>query len=192
MRKLITGMQTSVDGKIEGPDGYADWVAGWGDNYGLMPNIDACLLGGGMYPDHEQYWTAIEESEPGKPLPLTGTVPTPAEVEWARFATQIPHYVLSKTLTSAKWQRTRFLRDLDEVAALKDQPGKDIYLIGGARTAVSLIDAGLVDELRLHIHPLIAGEGKPLFETAGPRRGLELQRVEQLEGGLVSLVYGVS
>lgn len=192
MRKLIAGMQTSVDGKIEGPDGYADWVAGWGDNYGLMPQIDACLLGGGMYPDHEQYWTAIEESEPGKPLPLTGTVPTPAEVEWARFATQIPHYVLSKTLTSAKWQRTRFLRDLDEVAALKDQPGKDIYLIGGARTAVSLIDAGLVDELRLHIHPLIAGEGKPLFETAGPRRGLELQRVEQLEGGLVSLVYGVS
>jgi len=191
VRKLIAGMQTSVDAKIEGPDGYADWVAGWGDNYGLMPHIDACLLGGGMYPDHEQYWTAIEESEPGKPLPLTGTVPTPAEVEWARFAAQIPHYVLSKTLTSANWTRTRFLRDLDEVAALKDQPGKDIYLIGGARTTVSLIDAGLVDELRLHVHPLIAGDGKPLFETTGPRRGLELQRVQQLEGGRVSLIYGV-
>ncbi len=191
MRKLIAGMQTSVDAKIEGPDGYADWVAGWGDNYGLMPDIDACLLGGGMYPDHERYWTAIEESEPGKPLPLTGTVPTPAEVEWARFAAQIPHYVLSKTLTSANWTRTHFLRDLDEVAELKDQPGKDIYLIGGARITVSLIDAGLVDELRLHVHPLIAGEGKPLFERTGPRRGLELQRVQQLEGGRVSLIYGV-
>ncbi len=191
MRKLIAGMQTSVDAKIEGPDGYADWVAGWGDNYGLMPDIDACLLGGGMYPDHERYWTAIEESEPGKPLPLTGTVPTPAEVEWARFAAQIPHYVLSKTLTSANWTRTHFLRDLDEVAELKDQPGKDIYLIGGARITVSLIDAGLVDELRLHVHPLIAGEGKPLFERTGPRRGLDLQRVQQLEGGRVSLIYGV-
>jgi dihydrofolate reductase len=191
VRKLIAGMQTSVDGKIEGPAGYADWVGGWGDNYGLMPHIDACLLGGGMYPDHEQYWTAIEETEPGRPLPLTGTVPTPAEVEWARFAAQIPHYVLSKTLTSANWSRTSFLRDLDEVAVLKKQPGKDIYLIGGARTTASLIDEGLVDELRLHVHPLIAGEGKALFETTGPRRGLQLERVQQLEGGRVSLIYRV-
>src|SRR6266404_4980646 len=148
-------MQTSVDGKIEGPDGYADWVDNWGDNFDLMPQIDACLLGGGMYPGHEQYWTSIEEAEPGRPLPLTGTPPAPAEVEWARFAAQTPHYVLSKTLTSANWARTTFLRGLDEVAALKDQPGKDIYLIGGARTTESLVEAGLVDELRLHVHPLI-------------------------------------
>lgn len=190
MRKLIAGMQTSVDGKIEGPDGYADWVAGWGDNFGLMPHIDACLLGAGMYPSHEEYWSAIEASEPGQPLPLTGSVPTPAEVEWARFATQVPHYVLSTTLTSANWPRTSFLHGLDEVAALKDQPGKDIYVIGGARTTVSLIDAGLVDELRLHVHPLIAGTGKRLFESSTePRRGLELQTVEQLDDGRVSLVY---
>ena len=191
MRKLIAGMQTSVDGKIAGPEGYADWVEGWGDNFDLMPRIDACLLGGGMYPGHEQYWTAIEETEPGKPLPITGTVPTSAEVEWARFAAQIPHYVLSNTLTSTSWHRTRFLRSLDEVAALKQQPGKDIYLIGGARTTASLIDAGLVDELRLHVHPLIAGEGKALFATTGPRRHLELQSAQQLEGGRVSLIYEV-
>jgi dihydrofolate reductase len=191
VRKLIAGMQTSVDGKIEGPDGYADWVEGWGDNYDLMPHIDACLLGGGMYPSHEQYWTALEETEPGKPHPLTGTVPTAAEVEWARFAAQTPHYVLSNTLTSANWPQTRFLRSLDDVAAIKDQPGKDIYLVGGARTTVSLLDAGLVDELRLHVHPLIAGVGKALFETAGPRRGLELQNVQQLDDGRVSLIYGL-
>ena len=192
VRKLIAGMQTSVDGKIEGPDGYADWVEGWGDNYQLMPQIDACLLGGGMYPSHEQYWTALEEIEPGKPHPLTGTVPTAAEVEWARFAARIPHYVLSNTLTSANWPRTSFLRSLDDVAAIKEESGQDIYLIGGARTTVSLIDAGLVDELRLHVHPLIAGVGKALFETTGPRRGLELQSCERLDDGRVSLIYGVS
>jgi len=192
VRKLIAGMQTSVDGKIEGPDGYADWVEGWGDNYQLMPQIDACLLGGGMYPSHEQYWTALEEIEPGKPHPLTGTVPTAAEVEWARFAARIPHYVLSNTLTSANWPRTSFLRSLDDVAAIKEESGQDIYLIGGARTTVSLIDAGLVDELRLQVHPLIAGVGKALFETTGPRRGLELQSCEQLDDGRVSLIYGVS
>jgi dihydrofolate reductase len=191
VRKLIAGMQTSVDGKIEGPGGYADWVESWGDNYDLMPHIDACLLGGGMYPSHEEYWTAIEESEPGKPLPITGTVPTPAEVEWARFAAQIPHYVLSNSLTSARWSRTQFVHGLDDVADLKKQPGKGIYVIGGARTVSSLIDAGLVDELRLHVHPLIAGVGKALFATTERRRELTLRGVRQLAGGRVSLIYGV-
>jgi dihydrofolate reductase len=182
-------MQMSVDGKIDGPEGYADWVDNWGDNYGLMSQVDACLLGGGMYPGHEEYWSAIEAAEPGKPLPFTGTVPAPAEIEWARFAASTPHYVLSNTLTTARWTRTRFLRHQDEVAELKEQEGKDIYLIGGARTAASLIGAGLVDELRLHVHPLIAGEGLALFESAGPRRGLELQSVQHLADGRVSLTY---
>jgi dihydrofolate reductase len=147
------------------------------------------VLGGGMYPSHEQYWTAIEQAEPGKPLPDTGTVPTASEVEWARFAAQVPHYVLSTTLTSANWGRTHFLRSLDEVAMLKEQPGKDIYLIGGARTTTNLIDAGLVEELRLHVHPLIAGDGKTLFPATGRRRHLELRSVQQLEDGRVSVIY---
>jgi dihydrofolate reductase len=70
------------------------------------------------------------------------------EVEWAGFAARTPHYVFSSTLSSAQWSKTRFLRSVDDVAALKQQSGKDIYLIGGARTTASLIDAGLVDELR--------------------------------------------
>lgn len=190
MRKLIAGMKISVDGKIEGPEGFADWVEGWSEDYGLRPQIDACLLGGGMYPGYEQYWTAIQ-NEPDQPLPMTGTLPTPAEVEWARFAAATPHYVLSSTLTSARWPKTTFIRGLDEIAALKQRPGKDIYLMGGARTTASLIDAGLVDELRLIAYPLIAGEGKPLFALTKRRHGLELRKVQQLQGGLVRLVYGI-
>src|SRR5262245_41133169 len=56
MRKLIAAMKTSVDGKIEA-GGTADWVQAWSEDYGLTPQIDACLLGGGMYPGYEQYWT---------------------------------------------------------------------------------------------------------------------------------------
>jgi dihydrofolate reductase len=189
MRKLIAGMQTSLDGKIEGPAGVADWVDAWSDHYDVMPRVDACLLGAGMYPGYEQYWTAIQNA-PDKPLPMTGKMPTRGEVEYARFTAQTPHYVLSSTLTSALWPQTSFVRGLDEVAALKQQPGKDIYLVGGARTVASLIDAGLVDELGLTVYPLIAGEGKALFATTDRRRGLELRSVQQLEGGLVSLVYG--
>ena len=50
MRKLIAGMKMSIDAKIEGPAGIADWVEAWSEDYGLMPEIDACVLGGGMYP----------------------------------------------------------------------------------------------------------------------------------------------
>ena len=189
MRKLIAGMRISVDGKIEGPEGYADWVEGWSDNFDLMPQVDACLLGANMYSGYERYWTAVQ-NEPDKPL-FTGRVPTPDEVEYARFAALTPHYVLSSTLTSALWPRTSFVRGLEEIAALKQQPGKDIYLVGGARAVASLIDAGLVDELRLHVHPLIAGEGKALFATTERRRGLELRKVQQLYGGRVSLIYGI-
>ena len=190
MRKLIAGMKISLDGKMEGSEGYADWVEAWSEDYGLMPQVDACLLGGGMYPGYEQYWTAIQ-NEPDKPLPMTGKLPTPAEIEWARFAAQTPHHVLSSTLTSALWPRTSFVRGFEEIAALKQQPGKDIYLMGGARIAASLIDAGIADELRLIVYPLIAGEGKALFATSERRRALELRKVQQLPDGRMSLIYGI-
>jgi dihydrofolate reductase len=141
-----------------------------------------------MYPGYERYWTAIQ-NEPDKPLPMTGKLPTAAEVEWACFAAQTPHYVLSSTLTSALWPKTRFLRGIADIAALKQKPGKDIYLMGGGRITASLIDAGLVDELRLIVYPLIAGQGKALFAATERRRGLELQKVQQLEGGRLSLIY---
>ncbi len=190
MRKLIGGMKISVDGKIEGPEGIADWVEAWSDDYGLMAQVDACLLGGGMYPGYERYWTAIQ-NEPNKPVWITGNAPTRDEIEYARFTAQTPHYVLSSTLNSAIWPKTSFVRGLEEIATLKQQSGKDIYLVGGGRTTASLINAGLVDELRLIVYPLIAGEGKALFATTGRRLGLELQKVQQLQGGKVSLIYGI-
>ena len=191
MRKLITGMKISLDGKIEGQEGYADWVEAWSDDYGLMPQIDACVVGGGMYPGYERYWTTIQ-NEPDKPAWINDSAPTPAEIEWARFAAKTPHYVFSNTLTSALWPKTSFIRNFEELAALKRRPGKDIYLMGGARIAASLIDAGLVDELRLIVYPLITGEGKALFATAERRGRLELRKVQQLPDGRVSLIYGMA
>ncbi len=191
MRKLIAAMKVSVDGKIEGPEGFADWVDTWSEDYGLSPQIDACLLGGHMYPGYEQYWTAIQ-NQPDQPLPMTGRLAAPEEVQWARFAQGTPHYVLSNSLSSAGWPTTRFVRSLDEIAALKQLAGKDIYLMGGARIVASLIDAGLVDELRMIVCPLVAGGGKSLFETTTRRHGLALQAVSQLEGGRVLLHYAIT
>ena len=190
MRKLIAAMKLSVDGKMEGAQEMADWAEAWSEDYGLTPQIDACLLGGKMYPGYERYWTGIQ-NEPDKPAWITGTPPTPAEREWASFAAKTPHYVLSTTLTSAAWPNTRFIRKPDDIAALKRQAGKDIYLMGGAQLAASLIDAGLVDEIRLIVYPLIAGPGKALFATTGRRHRLELAKVQQLQAGKLSLTYAI-
>ena len=190
MRKLIAAFKSSLDGKIEGAEGYADWVEAWSEDYGLTQQIDACLIGGGMYPNYEQYWTAIQK-EPSKLHPMSNKLPTRGEVEWARFAERTAHYVLSRTLTSALWPKTRFLRGIEDVAALKRQPGKDIYLMGGARVTASLIDAGLVDELRLLVCPLIAGGGKALFATTERRQKLELRQARPLPDGRANLIYGI-
>lgn len=189
MRKLIAGMKMSVDGKIEGPEGYADWVESWSEDYGLTQQIDACVVGGGMYPTTSNIGPRYRMSRTSPTGCRTGF--TKGEVEWARFVVQTPHYVLSSTLTSALWPKTRFLRGIEDISALKQRPGKDIYLMGGARITASLIDAGLVDELRLVVYPLIAGEGKALFATTECRRGLEFRKVERLPDGRVSLIYKI-
>jgi len=191
MRKIIAGMKISLDGKMEGPEGMADWVQAWSEDYGLTSEIDACVLGGGMYPGYERYWTAIRNA-PRTPVWITGEAPTPAELEWAEFAERTPHYVLSRSIASAAWPSAHVIRSQDDVASLKKQPGKSIYLVGGGRTTASLIEAGLVDELRLLVYPLVAGEGKALFETIQSRRGLKLRRVEQRPDGRASLIYAVA
>lgn len=188
MRKLIAAFKTSLDGKIEGPQGFADWVEAWSEDYGLTPEIDACLLGGRMYPGYEQYWTAIQTA-PDMPLPMTGRLPTPAEVAWSRIAARTPHYVLSTTLTSARWPTTRLLHSIDDVAALRRQPGKSIYVMGGASITSSLMKAGLLDELRLIVHPLLAGEGKSLFAESSHRHALKLKSLQELADGRLAIIY---
>lgn len=190
MRKLIAGFKMSIDGKIEGPEGFADWVAAWSEDFGLTERIDACVVGGGMYPGYERYWTAIQTAG-NQPLPMTGKLATPEEIRWGHFAARTPHYVLSTTLKRAQWTQTSFLRSLDELAALKAGQGRDIYLMGGARAASALMDAGLVDELRLIVYPLVAGPGKALFGTAVRRHTLQLLKAQGLSQGLVNLVYGI-
>jgi dihydrofolate reductase len=187
---MIAAMKISVDGKTEGPDGYADWVPAWSDDYGLTPQIDTCVLGGRMYPNYELYWTAIQNA-PNEPNPMGPGVPTPAEVEWANFAATTPHYVVSRSLSSAQWPQTSFLRGLDELAQLKHQPGRDIYLMGGAEITRQCLEAGLLDELRLIVYPLISGAGTPLF-TAPERQRLQLRSVEMLSEGRVMVVYSIA
>ena len=73
MRKIIAALVVSVDGFIEGPNGELDWVDTWEDPFDLLPQIDTCILGRGMYPGYEQYWGAILANPEGV-LPFTRKV----------------------------------------------------------------------------------------------------------------------
>jgi len=188
MRRIIAAFRVSLDGFIEGPNGVNDWVENWEDAFDLMPQIDTCVLGGGMYPGYEQYWTAIL-ADPKGSLPFTGKVASPGESKWARFADKTPHIVLSTTLDKAAWKKTRIVRDVEEIRKLKQRSGKDIYAIGGPTLVSSLINLGLIDELRLMVHPLILGDGKALFKDVKERHLWEFLQAKPLSSGRFSLTY---
>jgi dihydrofolate reductase len=190
MRKIIAAMQLSVDGFIEGLNGEVDWVDTWEDPFDLLPQIDTCILGRGMFEGYEQYWRAIL-ANPAAVLPFTGRVATVGEVAYARFADRATHVVLSTTLERVSWHTTRIVRSLDDIHALKRQPGKDIHAVGGATLVSRLLNAGLVDELRLVVRPILLGGGKLMFKDVFRRHAVTLIESKPLGGGQVRLNYAL-
>jgi dihydrofolate reductase len=188
MRKIIAALVVSVDGFIEGPNGELDWVDTWEDPFDLLPQIDTCILGRGMYPGYEQYWGAILANPEGI-LPFTGKVASKGEVAYAKFAEKTPHIVLSRTLDKVSWKNTRIVRDVGEIRRLKQQPGKDMHAVGGATLVGTLMNQGLIDELRLVVYPIILGGGKALFKDVKERHALKFLGAKPLEPGLIRLTY---
>jgi dihydrofolate reductase len=177
MRKFIAGMKVSLDMKFQADHGYADWVDGWSEDYGLFPGIEACLMGGAMYRGYERYWSAMA-ADPHAPSPMTGAVPTEGELAWSETIPRLPHYVLSRDMSEAAWPNTRFLHSEADVEALKAQEGGDIYVMGGGGLVQRLVECGLLDEIRLIIYPVIAGGPHTLFGADMLRRHADLIRTE--------------
>jgi dihydrofolate reductase len=114
---------------------------------------------------------------------------TKNENAYACRADKIPHIVISKTLDKVRWKTTRIVRDVEEIWRMKQQPGKDMVVLGGATLVSSLMNLGMIDELRLMVNPLVLGGGKALFKDVKDRHSLKLKRVKSLKSGKVSLTY---
>jgi dihydrofolate reductase len=187
---MIAALQVSLDGYTQGTDrGAEEWVDSWADALRLIPDVDAFVQGAGMYPGYGMYWAAIQADPEGVP-PFQTRPPYEREVEYARFAGKTPHYVVSKTLDHVEWPPgAKMVRDLAELAELKRQPGKNIYVVGGPTLVTSLLNADLLDELRLIVHPLLLGGGKALFEGVEKRRALHFVHAEPTTAGRVILSY---
>jgi dihydrofolate reductase len=101
----------------------------------------------------------------------------------------MPKIVFSRTLERADWNTT-IVRDVavEEITALKAQPGGDLVL-GGADLAAAFMQHGLIDEYRLYVHPIVIGRGKPLFQPSDTKINLQLAETRTFGNGVVLLRY---
>jgi len=189
-RKMIAALQISLDGFTQGSDqGGPEWVESWADALQLVPEVDAFVQGSHMYPGYGVYWESIY-TDPEREAPYQGRLPTAREIAYAKLAAKTPHYVLSSTLDGVSWPKTaRVVKKLSELGALKDQPGKNIYVVGGPTLVTSLLNENLLDELKLIVHPLLLGGGKALFAGVTRHRSLQFVSAEPAQSGRLIVTY---
>ena len=175
MRKLILGLAITLDGYIEGPNGEYDWCF-TDQDYGLnefYDRIDSMFIGRKSYEVLLQHLeNSSDDAIPGMP--------------------KLKEYVFSSTLKTVKNDAVIIADDSITAANhIKQLPGKDIWLFGGATLTAAFMEAGLVDELWLSVHPILLGNGKPLFNETTKRTPLTLLESKTYETGLISLKYQI-
>jgi dihydrofolate reductase len=185
VRKIILMMQVSLDGFFEGPDQDLSWHlvddelhAHFNDE---LRRMGAFLDGRVTHELMAGYWPTAD-SDPTSP---------PTMVDFAGIWRDMPKLVYSRTLESAGWNTT-VVRDVvvDEVQALKAQPGGDLAL-GGADLAATFRNLGLIDEYRIYVHPVLIGRGKLLFQPTEATAQLRLAETRAFGNGVVLLRYQV-
>ncbi len=179
MRKVTSALFISMDGVTEAPD---QWQF---DNFDedmgkamddALAEIDTALLGRVTYQDWASYW------------------PTHTEDDYADFINNAPKYVVSTTLDDVAWgnfaKPTLIKGNLAaEIATLKQQPGKNIGVQGSPTLVRSLVQANLLDELVLMIHPVVVGKGKRLFVEGSDLKRMKLVDSKTTRSGVSLLTY---
>lgn len=177
MRKVITALFVSLDGVVESPH---EWQFDLFDEVmevemdAFTEATDTVLLGRVTYEEWASYWPNAEEDE------------------FATFINDTPKHVASTTLEGPlEWRNSTLVEGdvADEVAALKEQPGKDIAVCGSPTLVRSLLRSDLLDEITLMIHPVIAGSGKRLFEDGDDPKRLDLTGSKTTGTGVSILTY---
>lgn len=178
LRKVVLDLAVSLDGFIEGTNGETDWCI-MDEEMGFtkfLNSIDAIIYGRKSYELWGEYLPGDDASEMEKEI--LGLIHSKKK------------YVVSKTRTF-KGHHVVTINDNieEEVNKIKAEPGKDIWLYGGASLITTFVNLGLVDEYRISVHPIILGGGKPLFVDILQRQELELVDTKRFTSGVVQLCY---
>ncbi|WP_327526570.1 dihydrofolate reductase family protein [Bosea sp. (in: a-proteobacteria)] len=183
MAKVIVWNLVTLDGFFEGPtkwdlafhnevwcDELADLSKDFGDKAGLL------VFGRITYEGMKAYWTTAADEQD----------------EIKAFMNGLPKLVASRSLTTSDWNNTEVTADIaGEITRRKAALAKDIYVFGSAELTDSLLQAGLVDEIRLCLAPLTLGAGTPFFKPGSPARKFALMQSRPLRNGAVILSYAV-
>ena len=177
-RRVILDLAVTLDGFIEGKNGEVDWCIMDPDMgfTNFLNQIDAILYGRKSYDLWGQYIPEKQDAD--------------AEKEIWDLIHHKEKYVFSRTQMKSDDQAI-FINEniLEKVTELKNKPGKDIWLYGGASLITTFMNLGLVDEFRLSIHPVILGEGKPMFIDIKQRVDLKWVNTRTFASGVVQLIY---
>jgi dihydrofolate reductase len=184
MRKIVLYMQATLDGQGADPGNTMEWATvdggTWTFAHELTARCDAALIGRGLYDEFLGVWPHAAENEAASP-------DMRRLARWLRDADKL---VLSRTREAPDpiWPNTEIVRDVEDLRARLERPGKDIFVAGGIGIASALARAGLLDELWILLNPRTIGEGRPLLSDP-----LELRLLEArpLASGVVVLHYAV-
>lgn len=183
MGTLTVWMQVSLDGYAEGPGGALDWpiVEAELNRFFVdeLRDSAAFLYGRTVYQMMAGFWPIADQ------LPDS----TPAQSDYAQLWRPMPKYVVSRTLEAAEWSAT-VLPDADDAVrqVVRDADGSVVFF-GGPNTGRQLLAGGLVDELRLFVHPVVLGGGTRLLPDLSERQSLDLVATRTFPPGVVHLHY---
>jgi len=177
MRKIVAGLFISLDGVVEAPETWH--FPYFNDEMGAavaaqMAAADTMLLGRRTYEGFAAFW------------PNQGS-----DVPAADQMNATPKLVASTTLTSVDWQNSTLIKGdvAEELTRLKQGPGKDIAVTGSSTLVRSLLRDGVLDELRLLVHPIVVGQGARLFPDGTSRHPLRLVDATTFTTGVLYLTY---
>ena len=178
MRKVRLAINVSLDGYVARPNGTLDWFfrtitpaqQTW--TTAFLREVDTILIGHTTYLEQAAFWPK-----------QTG--------EMATLMNSHAKIVFSSRLGALEWNHSRLARAdvAEELARLKREPGRDIYVTGGARLSQSLSQRELIDEYNLTIHPILLGSGIPLFGGKSEELALILVGTIPFESGAIHLIY---
>jgi dihydrofolate reductase len=187
MRKLVLFLHASLDGFVEGPNGKMDigYISYDADlekhAKEILSTADTVIWGRGTFQMMHSYWSSV----PSNP---SASQHERDHAEWIEKTTKI---VFSTTLEKIEWNNSRLVKEdvEEEIKNLKQQPGKDMVILGSPRFAHYLMQSDLLDEYKITVSPVLIGSGLPLFLGLKEKINLKLIENKTFESGAIGLVY---
>jgi dihydrofolate reductase len=185
MRKIIVFNNVSVDGFFAGVDGNLNWLTAddESDKFAVEQTRDSRLLlfGRTTYQMFESFWPAV----------LKDHKTSENTQELARNIDDAEKIVFSRTLKKVTWNNSRLVKEInpEEIRKMKQEPGKDMVILGSGTIVQMMTNLSLIDEYQLMVNPVILGKGKPLFKDMKDTVNLRLLTTRTFNNGKVLLSY---